>query len=105
MRAAFTWRVTAGGGRAAWTPVALAPVPTSDGGFAMTTSAATTAEPDQARPPANQWGVGSRSDRGGFAIRLKVVKAAASEPATTSVRYGQPRHRPTILGAMSSRSQ
>ncbi len=91
MTAAFISRVTTGVATDAWTTVALAPVPMSDGGFAMTTSAATTAEPDKARPPANHWGFGSRSDRAGFSMSLKVMKAAASDAATTVRRCDQPR--------------
>src|SRR5258708_26817496 len=63
MMAVFISPVTVGVAVDAWTTVASAPVPTSDGRLPRTSTAATTAEPDNTRPPTNHCGVGSPSDR------------------------------------------
>src|SRR5580700_755682 len=105
MMAAFISRTTAGVAVWAWTMVAARPVPTSGGGFAMTTTAASTAVPDKTRPPANHWGFGSLSERAGFSMTLKVTNAAASDKATTARRCGQLRAWPRIIGAMTSIGQ
>src|ERR1700729_172702 len=105
MMAAFISRVTAGVAMDAWTTVAARPVPTSGGGFAMTTTAASTAVPDKTRPPANHWGFGSLSERAGFSMIVKVTNAAASDKTTTARRCGQLRAWPRIMGAMTSIGQ
>src|ERR1700729_2997855 len=105
MMAAFILRTTAGVAVWAWTTVAARPVPTSGGGLAMTTTAASTAVPDRTRPPANHWGVGSLSERAGFSMNVNVTNAAASDKTTTARRCVQLRAWPRIMGGMTSIGQ